>query len=106
MAGLARLGDKAKAEEDSHGCPRCSHTVVGPAVTGSSTVKINGKPALRKGDQGEHASCCGSNTWIAVGCSSSVFIDGLPAVRMGDETRHCGGVGMMIEGSGDITNGG
>ncbi len=78
MPGLARLGDKSRAEADSHGCPSCPHTVTGPAVSGSPTVTINFKPALRKGDKGVHSSCCGSNTWEVAGSSSSVLIDGLP----------------------------
>ena len=105
MPGMARLGDKARARQDSHGCPACPHTVIGPAVTGSTTVTINHKPALRKGDKGVHASCCGSNTWQVVGGSASILIDGLPAARIGDATRHCGSTGSVIEGSTDITAG-
>ncbi len=105
MPGIARLGDKARAEADSHGCPACPHTVIGPAVTGSPTVTINFKPALRMGDKGVHSSCCGSNTWKVAGSSSSVLIDGLPAARVGDDTLHCGAEGVIIEGSPDIVAG-
>ncbi len=103
MPGLCRLGDKAKAEEDDHGCPSCPHTVIGPAVVGSSTVMINNKPALRLGDEGVHGSCCGSNKWRAVGGNDAILIDGQPAVCVGDLTEHCGAMGAMVEGSPDIT---
>ena len=105
MRGLARLGDRARAKEDKHDCPACTHDVIGPAVTGSETVLINHKPALRLGDRGEHASCCGDNTWTAAGASQSVYIDGLPAARVGDPTKHCGGMGTIVEGSPDIAAG-
>ena len=105
MPGIARLGDKAKAEADSHGCPACPHTVIGPAVSGSPTVMINNKPALRMGDKGVHSSCCGANAWQVVGASKTVYIDGLPAARTGDETRHCGAQGKIVEGSTDIEAG-
>jgi uncharacterized Zn-binding protein involved in type VI secretion len=105
MSGLARVGDKAMAESDSHGCPACPHTVIGPALTGSPTVMINHKPALRLGDAGVHAACCGSNDWQVVGGSQSVFIDGLPAARIGDATQHCGAMGRLVEGSEDIVAG-
>ena len=105
MPGLARIGDKARAEKDSHGCPECSHTVIGPAVTGSDTVLINQKPALRLGDTGKHAQCCGANVWTVAGASQSIYIDGRPAARVGDITRHCGGMGAIVEGSPDIEAG-
>jgi uncharacterized Zn-binding protein involved in type VI secretion len=102
MPGIARVGDKARAQSDSHGCPACPHTVIGPAVSGSCTVMINNKPALRLGDKGVHASCCGSNTWEVTGSSRSVLIDGLPAARIGDATHHCGAIGTLVEASPDI----
>ncbi|HEI7950891.1 TPA: PAAR domain-containing protein, partial [Proteus mirabilis] len=57
-------------------------------ITGSSTVKVDGKAVARLGDtlapHGEH-----SRTIISG--SNSVFIDGKPAARAGD-TISCGGV--------------
>lgn len=101
MPGGARLGDKAKGT-DGHGCKVCIHTVVGPAVQGSPNVTINGKPAVRKGDSGIHALCCGPNTWKAAGGSRTVIVNGKPAFRLHDKTAHCGGVGKAVEGSANV----
>lgn len=102
MPAASRLGDQSHAPADSHGCKSCSHPVTGPAVTGSSDVIINGKPALRLGDTGVHKTCCGANQWKTVAGSATVFINGKPAVRLGDATQHCGGAGTVIEGSSDV----
>lgn len=106
MPGMSRLGDKAQAPVDAHGCPACPHPVIGPAITGSQDVMINFKPALRMGDKGIHAICCGPNTWQPIKGSGTVLINGKPAVRLGDTTQHCGGVGQMVEGSTDVIVGG
>lgn len=106
MPEQGRVGDKARNPADAHGCPGCAHGVIGPAVSGSPNVKVNGKPALRVGDPGVHAACCGPNQWKAAKGSSTVFINGLPAHRKGDMTAHCGGVGNLIEGSPDVIVGG
>lgn len=102
MPGAVRLGDNAHCPADGHGCPGCVHGVVGPAVSGSPNVSINSRPAVRVGDRGIHAACCGPNTWIASQGSPNVFINGRPAVRLGDQTTHCGGVGQTIEGSTNV----
>lgn len=96
---------------DAHGCPGCPHPAAGPAISGSGNVNINGKPALRVGDKGMHAACCGANTWEAVKGAPGVFINGKPAHRLGDANQHCGGQGNLIEGScnvyiGNQTHGG
>lgn len=75
-------------------------------MAGSPDVFINGRPAVRVGDPGIHAACCGPNTWTAAKGSSTVFINGRPAHRLGDTDTHCGGVGQMIEGSPDVDIGG
>lgn len=102
MPAAGRLGDKAHAPADSHGCPACAHPVSGPAVSGSTDVLINGKPALRVGDSGVHSACCGPNTWTAVGGAGTVLINGRMAHRLGDATQHCGGAGHLVEGSPDV----
>ena len=102
MPPASRLGDKAHAPADAHGCKSCAHPVTGPSVVGSPDVLINGKPAMRLGDAGIHSGCCGPNTWQAVMGSATVLINGMPAVRLGDMTQHCGGVGKLIEGSADV----
>ena len=106
MPGQGRLGDKANVPVDSHGCPACPHPGVGPAVRGSHDVQVNGRPALRVGDNGVHAACCGSNTWKAKTGSDTVFINNHPAHRIGDATEHCGGAGKLIEGSSNVIVGG
>jgi uncharacterized Zn-binding protein involved in type VI secretion len=106
MPPAGRLGDKAKIPVDIHGCPACPHPAIGPAIVGSPTVKVNGKPALRLGDKGIHAACCATNMWEAMTGSGTVMINGMPAHRMNDITRHCGGMGKLIEGSGNVETGG
>ncbi|MBO1916046.1 PAAR domain-containing protein [Providencia rettgeri] len=56
-------------------------------ITGSSTVKVDGKAVARQGDA---LAPHGGHSRTIVGGSSSVFIDGKPA-RTGD-TVSCGGV--------------
>ncbi len=105
MQPQARVGDKSKVDHDVHGCPACPHTAVGPATVGSPNVLVNSKPAVRVGDTGVHAACCGSNTWTASTGSNTVFINGKPAHRKEDADQHCGGVGKMIEGSPNVLTG-
>jgi len=70
------------------------------------SLLVNGQPALRKADPGVHSSCCGPNTWNAQACSGTVIVNGKGAHRLGDATKHCGGVGQLVEGSGDVIVGG
>ncbi len=102
MPPQARLGDKALIPADAHGCPACPHTATGPAVAGSRNVLVNDRPAIRVGDPGIHAACCGPNTWNAKTGSGSVLINGRAAHRLGDLSRHCGGSGRTIEGSSNV----
>lgn len=102
MAGAGRLGDKASIQSDAHGCPGCPHPGVGPAIIGSPTVSVNGRPALRVDDIGLHAACCGPNMWKAKAGASNVYINGKQAFRLNDATQHCGGTGKLIEGSADV----
>lgn len=80
-------------------CPLCillpivvnqPHIVLGPVVSGSHSVFINGKPAARVMDLGVAVPCCGANTYAIVKGSSTVMINGQPAARIGDMTLHCG----------------
>ena len=93
----AAVGDRARCPADSHGCHACPHNVIGPILTGSPNVTINGKPAARVGDTGVHATCCGSNTFKITEGDPNVLIDGRPAARLGDTTLHCGGFGKIVE---------
>ena len=91
---------------DVHGCPACPHhDVQGPAISASANVFINAIPALRIADIGMHMACCGSNMWKITGASAQVFVNGSPIVRLGDPTLHCGGIGKMIEASGNVVDG-
>jgi uncharacterized Zn-binding protein involved in type VI secretion len=103
MPAAARLGDKAQIEADKHGCPGCPHPGVGPIVTGSANVKINGLPAGRADstDLGVHAVCCGPNIFQLDKGSPTVYVNDKPLARLGDKTTHCGGDGKVIEGSPD-----
>ena len=105
MAGACRLGDRAKAPLDTHNCAHCPHhNVIGPAISASSNVYINGMPALRQGDIGMHAACCGTNMWKVLSASGQVFINGSAMVRKGDPTQHCGGMGEMMEASANVSD--
>ena len=106
MPSQGRLGDKSQCPTDAHGCLACPHSVKGPAIAGSPDVLVNNLPALRVGDPGIHAPCCGPNTWKAAAGSATVLINGKGAHRMGDEDSHCGGSGKLIEGSQDVIVGG
>jgi uncharacterized Zn-binding protein involved in type VI secretion len=106
MPPAFRLGDMAQIPADAHGCPACPHPAVGPAILGSNDVIVNSRPAIRLGDQGMHAICCGPNFWKPVKGSGTVMINGKPAIRLGDMTQHCGGVGQTIQGSPDVIIGG
>lgn len=105
MPPAGRLGDKAQVPADGHGCPGCPHPAIGPAISGSGNVNINGRPALRVTDKGMHAACCGSNTWEAVKGAPGVFINGKAAHRLGDANQHCGGQGKLVEGSSNVNIG-
>ena len=106
MAYLGRLGDISQSAADAHGCPGCPHPVSGPAIAGSPSVRVNGRPALRVGDAGVHGSCCGPNMWNAQVGSATVFINGKGAHRQGDAVKHCGSIGRLINGSPDVSAGG
>lgn len=75
-------------------------------MTGSPNVLVDGQPALRLGDSGIHAICCGPNTWTAIQGSATVLINGEPAHRRDDMDKHCGGIGRLVEGSPDVFVGG
>lgn len=95
-AVYASTQDHAIAEADAHGCPACPHVVMGSYSTYSSTVKVRGYPAVRKGDTGIHyLPCCGANTFEVVGGDPNVLVDGKPSAKIGSKTQHCGGVGMI-----------
>ena len=89
----------------AHGCPKCPHAVTGPCVAASPNVEAEGLAAMRVGDPGVHAMCCGPNIWAAAMGSGTVLINNMNAVRVGDMTAHCGGVGTMTTGAGTVLTG-
>lgn len=99
MKGAVRVSDLALVVGDAHGCMVCPHVCTGPAISGSNNVFINGKNAVRKGDPGIHAVCCGPNTYTAKEGSGNVFVNGIAMMRLGDPTSHCGGDGKFITAS-------
>ncbi|MBO5753024.1 MAG: PAAR domain-containing protein [Proteobacteria bacterium] len=99
MPPAVRISDLALVAGDAHGCLICPHVCIGPVINGSPDVTINGLPAVREGDPGIHAVCCGPNTYSTAEGSGNVFVNGKPLVRMFDKTSHCGGDGKMITGS-------
>ncbi|MFM7203013.1 MAG: PAAR domain-containing protein [Myxococcota bacterium] len=105
MKPAGRVGDIAFCPSDSHGCPGCAHPVQGPAIQGSPNVLINDLPALRVGDPGIHAACCGGNQWKAKEGARSVLINDKPLHRQGDASSHCGGNGKLMVGSNDVVVG-
>ena len=106
MPPQGRVGDNAMNPACVHGCPACPHPVTGPGSAGSPDVLVNGMMALRVGDPGTHAACCGPNSWSAAKGSGTVYINNIPAHRLGDTTTHCGGVGTLIVGSPNVIVGG
>lgn len=102
MPGAGRVGDRAFAPADAHNCPKCPHTVQGPAAMGSTNVLVNGKPALRLGDRGVHTACCRANLWASVMGSPTVLVNGRPFTRIGDSILHCGGPGILVMGSPNV----
>lgn len=102
MKPAGRVGDIAFCPSDSHGCPGCAHPVQGPAIQGSPNVLINDLPALRVGDPGIHAACCGGNKWRAKEGASTVIVNNKRLFRQGDATKHCGGTGKLMMGSANV----
>jgi len=93
--GFANATNMAFCPADAHGCPACPHPAAGHFSSFSPTVLVNGQPAVRVGDGGVHAACCGPNTFMVETGFARVRIDGRPAARIGDITQHCGGKGQI-----------
>jgi RHS repeat-associated protein len=65
-SGAVPTGRIKGGPEDAHSLPGAP-SVTGPAVTGSATVWVNNKPALRVTDTGSHLASVGPGLWHAVG---------------------------------------
>ena len=96
MADAARVGDHAQSPNS-----------LGMAIKGSDNVEINGRPAVRRCDQGIGLSGpCFFQKWVPVMGSSTVEVNGKPLVRKDDETQHFAcGPGVMIDGSPKVVGG-
>jgi uncharacterized Zn-binding protein involved in type VI secretion len=98
--GYARVGGIARCPVYAMGCPACPHDVSGPILSGSPNVFIDGLPAARVGDTGNHSGGCGLLFYEIKAGDPSVLIDGKPAARVGDPTHHGGGMGTIISATG------
>lgn len=92
-----RLGDNSQV-----GPGPCKHTAIGPAVSASVNILINGRRALRVGDDGVHGGCCDTNSWQAARGAATVLVNNRPAHRVGDADQSCGGSGQMVQGSANV----
>lgn len=81
---------------DGHGCIACPHPAVGPILTGSPEILIEGYPAARVGDVGTHAACCDGNYYTITSGDDNVLINGKAAALFQfSQTKHCGGTGHV-----------
>jgi uncharacterized Zn-binding protein involved in type VI secretion len=94
--GYAKVTSVAHCPVYALGCPACPHDVKGPIMSGSPNVFIDGLPAARVGDYGNHAGGCGSTYFEIITGDPNVLIDGKPAARVNDQTRHSGGMGRIL----------
>lgn len=87
--------------EDGGEC--CPHFRGGKCTGGSSDVLINGKGAMRQGDEGDCRCPHGGSFKLRQG-SHTVFINGKPAIRIADpaECDDCGQAGQVESGSRDV----
>lgn len=88
MLGLARLGDPVFVPVCAHGWLALPAT--GVFTSGSPTVFVNDRPAVRVGDGGIQTPCGGPSVFTAVTGDPTFLINDLPAVKGGDTTLHCG----------------
>ncbi len=98
-APFAAVGSQCVCDAYAMGCIACPHTAVGPILTGSSHVLINGKPAARVGDRGICVNACGDPNYTIITGDSDVLIDGKPAARVREsQVQFAGGIGEVIQG--------
>lgn len=102
MLRQARIGDRAIIGTSNSAHLACPQRTTGPAVNGSSNVLVNGRPAMRVGDLGNHKNCCDVSTWRALKGSTSVLINWRPAHRAQDLCTHSGTQGTTIDGSPNV----
>lgn len=94
MSGAARKGDM-------HSGHQCFSPT--PCTMASSNVKVNGKGAMRLGDQFQKHGCPKPHQVVLMTGSSTVLVNGRPFGRVGDMTA-C--TATVITGSGNVIVGG
>ena len=107
MAAACRVGDTCSGTCNI-GAMDCPHSYSGGTCdTGSSSVFINGKAAVRVNDTGE-THCPHDGNFKSVAGSATVFINGKAAVRVGDyiTCSRCAQGGSHTTGSGTVFIGG
>ena len=87
--------------DDGHKC--CPHYRGGKCTSGSSNVYINGRSAVRNGDEGD-CRCPHGGHFSFKGGSRSVYINGKRAIRIGDSAgcESCDQAGEVTTGSKDV----
>lgn len=93
-----RLGDNSQVGAGG----LCKHGAIGPAVSASANVLINGRGALRLADDGIHGGCCDVNSWQAASGAIAVLINNRQVHRAGDADQSCGGSGELVQGSANV----
>lgn len=107
MAAACRVGDTC-AGTCNIGAPDCPHTYSGGTCdTGSPSVFINKKAAVRVNDTGA-THCPHGGSFKSSAGSATVFINGKAAVRVGDSItcNTCAQGGSHTTGSGSVFIGG
>ena len=61
MFAAGRRGDRSVIHEKK--CDVCGQPAIGPAITGSDNVLVNGRPSVRVHDTGAHTAGCPNGAW-------------------------------------------
>ena len=99
-ATYASVGTMCECPAYSMGCIACPHYAIGPIITGSSHVLVNGKPAARVGDRGICSNACGDANFTIISGDYDVLIDGKPAASTKyTQVQFAGGMGQILGGN-------
>lgn len=102
MHKTTTICDKSQCTTYMYDCSVYPNPVHAPTLSGSPDLLINGKPGLRVGNNGIHASCYPADTWQVIEGSPNVSMNGKPSHRLDDEDQHSGEIGRMMEGSPNV----
>ena len=100
MLAAGRRGDRSEIREKK--CDGCGKLAVGPAVSASDNVLVNGRPSVRVHDTGAHTEGSPDGAWEAVEGAPAVLINSRNAHRLGDGDKHRSGKGALMEGSPNV----